>query len=152
MQLAPAKLRTLIHALGAEHLSSEDAATIVGIARLAVDADAQEDQEELAAYDVVAAAVCELGGIDVEGTERREALKWRGPDDRAQRMQSYAHALGTPNAKELAYACANLVTIADLAIQPAESEFLAELQAALDIDDAREQVVAQLVNDAIEVD
>lgn len=149
MQLAPARFRTLVKAL-VDTLTPEDAGTIVGISRLAVDADATEDDDELAAYDVVAAEICAMGKLDVDAIEEREALKHRGPDDLAQRMLSYAAALSTTGAKELAYACANLLTIADLAIQPAESKFLGELQGALDIDDTREAAVAQLVNDAIQ--
>jgi hypothetical protein len=149
MQLAPARFRTLVKAL-VDTLTPDDAGTIVGISRLAVDADATEDDDELAAYDVVASEICAMGKLDVDAIEEREALKRRGPDDLAQRMMSYSAALSTAGAKELAYACANLLTIADLAIQPAESTFLGELQAALDIDDTREAAVAQLVNDAIQ--
>ncbi len=149
MKLAPAKFRTLVHAL-VDSLSPEDAATIVGIARLAVDADSTEDDDELVSYDVVATELCEMGGLDVKAIELRESLKHRGPDDRAQRMLSYSAALSTTGSKELAYACANLLTIADLAIQPVESEFLGELQAALDLDDTREAAVAALVNEAVQ--
>ena len=149
MKLEPAKFRTLVHAL-VDSLSPEDAATIVGIGRLAVDADSTEDDDELASYDVVATELCEMGGLDVKAVELRESLKRRGPDDRAQRMLSYSAALSTPHAKELAYACANLLTIADLAIQPVESAFLGELQAALDLDDTREAAVAALVNEAVQ--
>ena len=150
MQLEPAKFRTLVHALVAS-LSPEDAATIVGISRLAVDADATEDDDELAAYHVVATEICAAGGLDVDAVEEAEALKHRGPDDLEQRMLSYSGALSTVGAKELAYACANLLTMADLAIQPSESKFLGELQAALDLDDAREADLAGLVNAAVQV-
>jgi hypothetical protein len=151
MKLAAAKFHTLVHALVGDTLSPEDAATIVGIARLAVDADSTQpdDDDELESYDTVADEICTLGGLDVKAIELREALKRRGPDDRAQRMLAYAHALSTPGAKELAYAAANLLTIADLAIQPAESQFLGELQAALELDDSREADVAALVNEAV---
>ena len=150
MKLAAAKFRTLVHALVGDTLSPEDAATIVGVARLAVDADSTEDDDELESYDVVADVICALGGLDVKAIELREALKHRGADDRAQRMLAYAHALSTQGAKELAYACANLLTIADLAIQPAESQFLGELQGALELDDSREAEVAELVNEAVQ--
>ncbi|HEY1810870.1 MAG TPA: hypothetical protein VGG74_00850 [Kofleriaceae bacterium] len=148
MKLEPPKFRTLVRAL-VESLSPEDAATLVGIARLAVDADSTEDDDELASYDVVAAELCAMGGLDVAVVERNEALKNRGPDDRAQRMLSYSAALSATPVKELAYACANLLTLADLAIQPSESQFLGDLQAALDIDDTREAAVAALVNEAV---
>jgi len=39
---------------------------------------------------------------------------------------------------------------ADLAIQPEESKFLGDLQAALDLDDTREAEVAALVNEAVQ--
>jgi hypothetical protein len=150
MKLEAGKFHTLVHALVGDTLSPEDAATIVGIARLAVDADSTEDDDELDSYDVVATAICALGGLDVKAIELRESLKHRGPDDRAQRMLAYSHALSTQGAKELAYACANLLTIADLAIQPAESQFLGELQGALELDDSRESEVAELVNEAVQ--
>jgi hypothetical protein len=72
MQLAPAKFHKLVHALVGDSLSAEDAATIVGIARLAVDADSTEDDDELISYDVVATEVCALGGLDVKAIELRE--------------------------------------------------------------------------------
>jgi len=149
MQLEPDKFRTLVHAL-VDTLSPADAAAIVGISRLAVDADAHEDDDELAAYHVVADEICARGGLDVKVVEEAEALKHRGPDDLEQRMLSYSASLSTAGAKELAYACANLLTMADLAIQPSESKFLGELQAALDLDDSREADVAALVNDAVQ--
>jgi hypothetical protein len=151
MQLDSAKFRTLVQALIDGPLSPEDAAAIVGISRIAVDADTTEDDDELASYHVVATEICLMGGLDVDAVEEAEALKHRGPDDLEQRMLSYSASLSTAGAKELAYACANLLTIADLAIQPAESKFLGELQAALDLDDAREADVAALVNEAVQV-
>jgi hypothetical protein len=149
IDIDPAKFMTLASALGDAKLSAADATAIVSVARLAVDADRTEDSDELALYDVLAEHVCKLAGISADAVQDAEDHKPRGDDDRQQRMLARADQLKTKPPRELAYAVAYILTIADLDIAPAEDAFLAALQEALAIDDDRQSEIAELVNEAI---
>ena len=149
LDLDPAKLAGLATALGNTKLSAADATAIVSVARLAVDADRSEDSDELELYDLLAEQVCKLAGISADSVQDAEDTAPRGDDDREQRMLARADQLKTKPPRELAYAIAYILTIADLDIAPDEDKFLARLQEAFAIDDDRQGEIAELVNEAI---
>ena len=149
MDVTPAQFAKLAGSLGATKLEADDAKAIVGVARLAVDADRSEDSDELDLYDLLAEQVCKLAGIAADAVQDAEDVKPRGDDDRETRMLAYADRMRTAPVRELGYAIAYVLTIADLDIAPDEDTFLAALQQALAISDDRQGEIAELVNDAI---
>ena len=149
--IALQKFQELAHDLGVTSLTVEQATAIVGLGRLAVDADRTVDGDELDLYDDIADLVCEMApGADPDEIVEAEDRKPRGDDDRKSRLASGAAQLGSSQVKELAYAVAYLITIADLAIQPDEDAYLSALQDALAISDDRQTEIAAAVGDAIE--
>jgi len=149
--IALQKFQELAQHLGVTSLTVEQATAIVGLGRLAVDADRTVDGDELDLYDDIADLVCEMApGADPDEIVEAEDRKPRGDDDRKARLASGAAQLGSSQVKELAYAVAYLITIADLAIQPDEDAYLSALQDALGISDDRQSEIAATVGDAIE--
>lgn len=148
--IALQKFQELAHDLGVTSLSVDQAAAIVGLGRLAIDADRTVDGDELDLYDDIADLVCEMApGADPDEIVEAEDRKPRGDDDRKARLADGARKLATAPVRELAYAVAYLLTIADLAIQPDEDAYLAALQDALAISDDRQSEIAATVGDAI---
>jgi hypothetical protein len=149
MNIEYKRFKAIATELGVESLSKDEAEAIVSIARLAVDADRHEDEDELKLYDILSGHVCALAGISPDSIQSSEAKKPRGDDDRKARMLADADKLKTRGPRELAYAVAYLTAISDLDIQPVESKFLDSLLEALAIDDEREHEIAGAVNDAV---
>ena len=148
--IALQKFQELAHDLGVTSLTVEQATAIVGLGRLAVDADRTVDGDELDLYDDIADLVCEMApGADPDEIVEAEDRKPRGDDDRKARLAASAGKLGTPQVKDLAYAVAYLITIADLAIQPDEDAYLSALQDALAISDDRQSEIAATVGDVL---
>lgn len=148
--IALQKFQALAQQLGVTTLGVEQARGIIALGRLAVDADRTVDGDELDLYDDIADLVCEMApGADPDEIVEAEDRKPRGDDDRKARLAENAGKLGTPAVKELAYAVAYLLTIADLAIQPEEDAYLSALQDALAIGDDRQSEIAATVGDAI---
>ena len=149
MNIDVKRFAKLLSQLGVTTLSKADAEAIVGIARLAVDADKKEDEDELSLYDVLAVEVCKLAGADAETLQGNEAQQPRGADDKEQRMLENADRLKAQPQRELAYAVAYMLTIADLDIRRSEDKFLAALADALAIGEDRMEPIVALINDAI---
>jgi hypothetical protein len=147
--IALQKFTQLAQQLGVTKLTPSEAQAIVGLGRLAIDADRTVDGDELDLYDDLGDLVCELAGADADEIVEAEDRKPRGDDDRRKRLADGVAKLGTPAVSELAYAVAYLLTIADLAIQPDEDAYLSQLQDALQISDDRQAEIAGSVSDAI---
>ncbi|MEO6772527.1 MAG: hypothetical protein ABI467_05820 [Kofleriaceae bacterium] len=148
--IALQKFQELAQQLGVTTVSVDQARAIVGLGRLAIDADRTVDGDELDLYDDIADLVCEMApGADPDEIVETEDRKPRGDDDRKARLVAAAGALGSAQVKDLAYAVAYLITIADLAIQPEEDAYLSALQDALAISDDRQSEIAAAVSDAI---
>ena len=135
--------------LGVTKLSPPEAQAIVGLSRLAIDADRTVDGDELDLYDDLADLICELAGADADEVVEAEDRKPRGDDDRIARIADGAGKLTTTSVRELGYAVAFILTISDLAIQPDEDAYLAQLQDALVISDERQGEIAAIVSNAI---
>jgi hypothetical protein len=149
--IALQKFQELAQQLGVTTLSVDQATAIVGLGRLAIDADRTVDGDELDLYDDIADLVCEMApGADPDEIVEAEDRKPRGDDDRKARLTHGAGKLGTQAVKDLAYAVSYLLTIADLAIQPEEDAYLSALQDALGITDDRQGEIAAAVSGAIE--
>jgi hypothetical protein len=138
--------RKIVNAtLGSERLAPADAAALVGITYLALDADDREDEEELAVVDEIAQHVCTLAGTQVA------APGVRATDDyvRLEKVRELGAQLSGTATRELAYALAYAVSISDMDIAPAEMELLADLAVALGITDARAAELAETLAEAV---
>jgi hypothetical protein len=144
MNLDASRLDQLLGTLHPGKLSPVDADAIVSLAQLAVDADGQEDSDEVQLFFALGKAVFKRAGLTV--TPSPEFID---ADEADARMRELAGKLGTPQAREVAYAVAHVLAIADIAIAPAEDRFLVNLRAALALDAARADEIATLAGAAI---
>ena len=69
--------------------------------------------------------------------------------ERLEKIREIGAQLTTPQTRELAYAIAYAVTISDLELAPAETEFLADLAVAVGITDDRSGELAVAVAQAV---
>jgi len=146
MHVHPDAFRTIVkHTLGIERLATEDAAALVGIAYLALDADDREDPDEIAVVDEIAQQLCALANVEVA------APGVRATDDyeRLEQIRKLGAQLSGTPARELAYALAYAVSISDLDLAPAETELLADLAVALGIPDDRAAELAAMVAESV---
>jgi hypothetical protein len=148
-ELALQKFSQLASSLGIARLTPGEAEAIVSLSRLAIDADRSVDGEELDLYDNLGDLICELAGLDADDVVEAEDRKPRGDDDRGVRIAAAVGKLTAAPARELAYAVAFMLTLADLAIQPEEDAYLSMLQDKLGISDDRQSEIAEDVSDAL---
>src|SRR4051812_45941806 len=94
-------------------LSAEDAETIIELAQMAVDADGQEDVDEIKTFFALGKALFELAGMADTPTPT-----FVGDDDDLERIRTLGAKLSTNESRELAYATAHLLTVIDVQIAP----------------------------------
>lgn len=133
-----------IRSIHAGPLSESDAEAIVAITQLAVDADGREDADELATFFMIGRALYELAGVKDAPTPTFAA-----DQEDEERLESLAGQLGTPAAKELAYAVAFLMAISDIELAPEESALVEALREALGLTEDRAAEIASTVSAAI---
>jgi hypothetical protein len=148
-EIALQKFPEIAAQLGVTKLVESEARAMVGLGRLAIDADRTVDGDELDLYDDLADLICELAAADADEIVETEDRKPRGDDDRKTRLADGASKLVTTQVRELAYVVSYILTISDLAIQPEEDAYLSSLQDALLISDDRQGELAAIVSDAI---
>jgi hypothetical protein len=140
MTIDAAPLRAALRSVHPGTLSVTEAETVVALAQLAVDADGQEDADEIRMFFAIGKAVFELAGIADAPTPT-----FAVDEDDDVRIASLASQLRTQASRELAYAVAHLLTVVDVEIAPAEDELLSHLRSALQLDDDRaDELAAQL--------
>ena len=125
-------------------LSPIDAEVIVAIAQLAVDADGQEDPDEIKLFFALGKVVFGLAGMAEAPTPT-----FASADDDAERLLTLAKQLTAVSSRELAYSIAHLLTISDIAIAPEEDELLVDLRTALEITEDRAEELARTIGAAI---
>ncbi|HTL37264.1 MAG TPA: hypothetical protein VL326_29225 [Kofleriaceae bacterium] len=125
-------------------LSAEDAETIIELAQMAVDADGQEDVDEIKTFFALGKAVYELAGLADAPTPT-----FIGDDDDLERIRELGAKLSSKESRELAYAAAHLLTVVDVQIAPEEDEFLEKLRSALGIAEDRADELAAQMSSAI---
>lgn len=139
MTIDAAQLGNALRTIHPGKLSPEDAETVVALAQMSVDADGQEDAEEIRMFFALGKAV--YGLAELADTPTPTFFD----DDDDNRLGTLTGQLKTPAAKELAYAVAHLLSIVDVQIQPEEDDFLASLRDALQIgEDRAEELASQL--------
>jgi tellurite resistance protein len=134
------RLRRIIETvLPGATLDRAEATTILQIAQLAagIELDQARDEEpaERAALRAIGQHMCSLVGVPPEEVLPIPAA----PDDdiRSAWLSSLAARLETRGARELAFALAFLVSVADLELSPDETSALEDVQRALALDDER---------------
>jgi hypothetical protein len=140
MTIDAAQLRTALKTVHPATLSAADAETVVALAQMSVDADGQEDAEEIRMFFALGKAVYELAGLTETPTPT-----FAVDEDDDERIHSLAEKLSSPASRELAYAVSHLLTVVDIQIAPEEEAFLETLRTVLGIDDDRaDDLAAQL--------
>ena len=151
MDIDEPQFRTIVTAVfGAAEPGNRDSATpltpdegraIIGIARLAVDSDDREDDDEIALLDQLVGHICALAGITAPPLT---ALPRDASERSAALSAAAAPLLGKPSAM-LAYAVAYLMTISDMDIAPVEASFVDELGELIGLDpDRAEELQAKV--------
>lgn len=139
MTVDPALLSKALRTIHPGKLSAEDAETVVALAQMSVDADGQEDADEIKMFFTLGKAVYELAGLSDTPTPTFF------DDDDEDRIETLAKKLVSREARELAYGVANLLCVVDVQIQPEEEAFLSQLAEALAIpEDRAVEIAAQL--------
>jgi len=144
MNIDAGRFREILQAQHPGPLSPLDAETIVAIAQLAVDADGQEDADEIKMFFALGKAVFGLAGM-AEATTPTFAVA----DDDTERLIALAGKLHDVASRELAYTVAHLLTISDVAIAPEEDDLLVELRTALAIAEDRAVELAATIGAAV---
>ncbi|HEY4059117.1 MAG TPA: hypothetical protein VGM39_21020 [Kofleriaceae bacterium] len=144
MLVGQGQLKELVKALHPGKLSAVDAEAIVELTQLALDADGREDSDEIKTFFALGKAVFGLAGMG-----DAELPTFVGGDDDGERMKELASSISATPAKELAFACAHVLSISDVDIAPEESDFLAALLDTLGISDERSEALVEQVNELI---
>lgn len=116
-----------------------DARAILGICALVSGADDKSDLDE----DSVLGEIAGHLGPSVPNVYAGDDL------ERLEKIREIGAQLTSTGTRELAYALAYAVAIADLELAPAESEFLADLAVALGVSDGRADELAALCAQAV---
>ncbi len=117
-------------------LTQGEARAIVQVLYLALEADLDEDSDEMTLFRALNTQVSELAGVSAltDPPLRRVPMD---DEERGARVRELAGQLGSRASRELAYMLAYLVIVTDLALAPIESTFLGELRRAFGISESR---------------
>jgi hypothetical protein len=144
MQITSAQFNSIARVLGSDAFTIHDAARIIALARLAVEADEREDIDESDLLETLTGYVTMLAGSP--GAPLADADDGRGDlPDRLARLTAGLEG----RAAELAYIVSYLLTISDLNIDPEEEAFTDQLRVALSISEDRADELVALINTAI---
>src|SRR4051812_19061971 len=136
----PQRYTEILKVVHPDKLSPEDAETIMEIAQLVVDADGQEDQDEIESFFAVGKALYALAGLAETPTPTFASDL---EDD--ERIKSLADELETEHSKELAYCVAYLLAVSDIALAPEEDAYVEKLRTALGMtEDRADELAAQM--------
>lgn len=138
------RLREILTPLHPGAVSPADAEAIIEIVQLVVDSDGREDADEVKAFFALGKAVFEMAGLSSTPTP-----SFLGFDDDGERLRELAAKLTTNEGRELAFACAHLLSISDVDIAPEEDAFIAALRYSLAITTERGDEIAAQLNSAI---
>ena len=138
------QLRDVLKTVHPDKLSLDDVETILELSQMAVDADGQEDIDEIKTFAAIAKAVFGLAGMTDAPTPA-----FLGDDDDLERIRDLGAKLTSTQSRELAYACAHLLAVIDIQIQPEEDDYLEKLRTALGISEDRADELAEKLGAAI---
>ena len=127
-----------------DKLSEEDAETIMEIAQMIVDADGQEDQDEIASFFAIGRSIGALSG-----NPNLETSTFASDLEDDERITSLAAELETTASKELAYCVAYLLAVSDISLAPEEDAYVEKLRIALGMTEDRADELAAKMGAAI---
>jgi hypothetical protein len=133
---------------GSQRIGAPDIRTILQVAQLAAGIDLDDDPEERAVLRTVAARLCATVGIPVDTVPLLSPLP-TDDEERAARIAQLVPQLATTGARDLAFALAYLVIVADLELAPIEGSLLHQLQRALTIPDDRARWLVEAVAEIV---
>ncbi len=125
-------------------LSEDDSEAIVAISQIIVDADGREDAEEIKKFFAIGKAVFAQAGRGETPTP-----SFDDAEDEDERLRTLATGLSTPAAKELAYAVAYMMAVADVDLAPEEGALVEALREALGLSEERADEISVTVSSAI---
>lgn len=138
------RFREILTPLHPGSVSPEDAEVILELAQLCVDSDGREDADEIQTFFALGKAVFAMAGLQNTPTPT-----FMGGDEDNERMRELVTKLATTQSKELAFACAHLLSISDIDIAPEEDAFIGALRDALAISEERGDEIAAQLNAAV---
>ncbi|MGE0397368.1 MAG: hypothetical protein AB7T06_11650 [Kofleriaceae bacterium] len=144
MTLDTGRFREILMPLHPGPVPAADAEVILELAQLCIDSDGREDADEIQSFFALGKAVFAMAGLSNTPTPTS-----MGGDEDNERMRELSGQLSTTHAKELAFACAHLLSISDIDIAPEEDAFIGELRDALSISVERGDEIAAQLNAAV---
>lgn len=123
-------------------ITAAEAELIVALAQLAMAADAVDDPDEVAVFDAITARVYAIAQM---ATTPPSLAPLADASARLQLAETHAAQLRDTPAAPLAYAVVFAITIADLDLDPAESDLLETLRDALGLDDDEADRISTVV-------
>lgn len=117
-------------------LSAREVTAILQLGWLVAEIDFHEDGEELGVWRSIARRLVATSGGEPAFLEPVSPLPL-DEEERIARIHEFSAKLSTRSARELAYAIAYLVAVADVELGPIEQSFLDQLRRALAIDEER---------------
>ena len=138
------QFRAALRTVHPDMLPVDDVETILAIAQMAVDADGQEDAEEIQAFFALGKAVYELAGVKDAATPT-----FFNDEDDLEAIRQLGAQLSTQASREVAYAAAHLLTVIDVQIAPEEDDFLEDLRTTFGITPDRAGELATMMGSAI---
>ncbi len=137
MKIDHARLGELVSSICDGPLTLAEAETIMAVAQLAVDVDGTEDADEIATFFALGKLLSILAGSADAATPT-----FASDEDDDERLHTLAAQLDRTVTRELAFAAAHIMTLADVAIAREEDAFIYTLRAALSIDEFRAGEIA----------
>lgn len=145
------RLRRVVEAVLPERrLDVTQATMILQIAQLAAGVDLDDDPAEQATLQAVAQQVFSIVGVKPDEVLPIPPLP--DEDARAVWLRAIAAQIKTRGARELAYALAFLVSVADLELTPLERTTLEEFQNALGLEHRRAMDLVILLSEIVAAD
>jgi tellurite resistance protein len=117
-------------------LAAAEVTAILQLGWLVAEIDLREDSDELAVWRSIARRLMTTSGDSPACVEPVSPLPL-DDEERTARIHELAAKLSTRSARELAYAIAYLVAVADVELGPIEQSFLDQLRRALGIEEER---------------
>jgi hypothetical protein len=138
VKLDDSKLRETFQAIHKDPLTRDDAATIIDVARFAASVDGRMDMAEMATVARLSKILYAIAGeADAPVPSTPMAGGWLG---------QIRAKLTAPGPRELAFACARLITLVDKKVTKEEAELAEKLTEALGLAPARAQALTTLVD------
>jgi hypothetical protein len=128
-------------ALVARGLDPHEVRVVVDIAQLAASIDLDDDPEERTLLHTLTRRLCAWGGISPSSIRPLSPVP-TDDEERAARIAVLAQQLVTAGARDLAFAVAYLVIVADLELSPGEGSLLDGLEHELELPRARARELA----------